>query len=1806
MPLIGFDNSATPNSSLGFGVGVTPMQQQQAASLSVTQDRNPLEVIGGIGALGAVDLADTVASSIPGIHAAFGVDRGDVNRRVLSALDTPGLADFYHDYKGGIEATSAVMGVVGSELIARRLTAPAGAFMGLLRELPYARRIATLDETYNNAIQAVRAVDVNLAARGAIGAEQYVGRTVVDHTIFDSQTGQFATTAAELSRSSAVNKAKLLGAAKNLVHAGITESVMATTLNQNGFLYDDSAAYNMAWQGFGLATAGAAGWLQGAYRIRKFVNSDEIRRLFANALDPEGAETARLQWHGKDIPPNENFLGGVYSDRVTNLLVNSRLLTETSHAGDVNALQLAANRERLATQWENLAQEETQKLSTRGISSNGFTRFSMDSPGYGNHVKWALRRDPSMLYGAEQIGGVSEDMSIRGVHDSHIARVQERIDQTEEALGGMLDDEGRLVEDANPDEYQKHQNLLKRLEFETTLTPMTLVDSELMPVSEAEAFDNWVEPKISFSADPEAGVRGAVKGTVSRDNHGLLSVMSENPAGGVSLDTGFIYHIPGRAKNVNNADLTQVMNLYRLGDQAIDRMRRFTGPLVLPKNPDWFQLDMAEELLRRTEGRANVVFPNGMTRDQARIEALIQKSKGVTQWDAKDAKDALKAESKGQTYEGQLSKLRLRYNLPRLTAYERGVLGDGAEHPVESLLRGIANMPEDEIRKMSLDDVQESMAQFKRVGDVAPVQHSDLEDMGGSFRFMKDENGNPVRPILIYKRPFKVAEWTSDTTAERLAAAKMWTVSQLTGGSAAPMSKAISQSILNSPDFDAASRTNELMDTQVQGGLWGASPQSQAGALGNALRTTDWRDRDNPILLAATRLRDQTSRISREYMRQYTQALGEATSALSNPRNASSKLLLNQFHTFAPGWDIGKAPVSMEGGMNGFILKETDSNKERFRTLFGREMDKSQLLLAPNGKPIVLDDMGLDIQQQFNQTTNALLDEKNTILRANGRQEIQPRDWYVPPPNTNGKLIGFTFGPDNKIVPNLSVVADSPADFDRQKQEVLKKIEELGLGYNFRTQDAIKEFANIWDRVQMDFINPGVTAVQPGKRQLGKLVGQTVNLGAFQDSMKSLQDSFLGHGTDIIQSLLREQINASKARSALSSAVTANQGSKLYNVENKNVYDMYLENLMGSSKLNQKSLIGPIYRTIEGNLDKFLSEATPAAAKTWQAVTDWVGKAKIWDNSDQARKDFQALSTKLGGFMPFDNALQLSEARGLGAAAPTLKKITGNMNRFSTALILRVLETAQPLMNLAGIINAAPAVVRNFTPMRGENAEGFAQRVGHAATIFQTPEGATYGVADINKLITNGFKRAWNRSSEADYDYMVKRGYLSLEMAEFQRQFGAIDSKNAWESFFYGDSTKKGFQNKGVVGWTGILDDRSEDFSRSWAHMIGLNVAEDLGISQQEAKHAFAHDVANKMIANYNPNNKAEIFQGALGAPIGLFQSFIVNYYERLFRYVEQGDYKALATQMATQSGLFGVTSLPGWQQYNAFMTKHDGTDDPTSSIWRRYGGNAGDLIGHGLISNLPQLFGMPGADVFSRGDVSIRQFQIKDPTSIPGILTSVSPAFNVMQKIYQGIGQGVDLFRSTNPKLTHTEVAEVLSNMIANRPLSGIIEQALAGGNHTDQLGQIVTDTKGGMEMAYRLLGVRSERQSNELQAFYANKNAMSHQAALKEELSVHTRQILRGGDMDALPQVFNAYIQQGGDPNNFRRWLKSTYIAATTTRGQRQMAQVAKDPEKMSQLLRLLDAGVTPAQDANSDQPADPDQLYLSGTGDTPQQSQ
>jgi hypothetical protein len=135
--------------------------------------------------------------------------------------------------------------------------------------------------------------------------------------------------------------------------------------------------------------------------------------------------------------------------------------------------------------------------------------------------------------------------------------------------------------------------------------------------------------------------------------------------------------------------------------------------------------------------------------------------------------------------------------------------------------------------------------------------------------------------------------------------------------------------------------------------------------------------------------------------------------------------------------------------------------------------------------------------------------------------------------------------------------------------------------------------------------------------------------------------------------------------------------------------------------------------------------------------------------------------------------------------------------------------------------------------------------------------------------------------------------------------------------------TAKVARSGGLDKWLGLLSDKSEAFSRQWGMYAGRRVAESMGIHDVDQQIAFAHDLTNKIIANYDPRNRPEIFQGALGAPLGLFQSYVLNYYQRMFRYLETGNGRAVATQYAAQAGVFGVGSVPGWSALNWAFFDH-------------------------------------------------------------------------------------------------------------------------------------------------------------------------------------------------------------------------------------------------------------------------------------------
>lgn len=1727
--------------------------QQSVSNQMAAQEYSPLTNLLGYAIGGVVDLADTVGSSVASVTPGVDLGRGEVNQAVLRFADSPGLNRWYNDNKSGLEVASGVAGIVASELAVRRFAGPTSGFMRAMRETPYLRRIAILDEQAANAANTVNQLSLIGARRGLTGTELARVEAQVATKAFNPATGAFDDALLVTSRNTALRNAKLYSAAAGARHAAATEAVMALTLNQNGFLYDDSMAWNLAFAGGGIGIGAGVNAISVGYRARSFANSDLVRRAVAGALDPEGVEGARLGWKGIFNGPKTNkldagdWLGGSITDRITDLNINVAKLREARVPDGLtdDPRTILENRNKLANQWEQKVAEEVNKVTSKGISTDGFTRFNDRNKPQWDHVQMMLKRDPGALNLVEMVGAIPSGKSANEVIDGHFLRIEERLNEAERVIDDLTKaarESGKPLTKKQLEIVETQQSLMRRLAYERELVPMASVDGEWMPLSEVESLHGWEEPKIRAT-------------THDADSPGariFLETESEAPGGGVTLDSNLTLTLPGK-RNLDNADHFDVLRAYRLADQMLNRLTsaKQTVQVVVPENASWFQLDMVEEAIRRN-ANVDVVWQGSRTRESAQVESLVQKARALAKQRIYDTGMKTKLAEKGKSYSGRLSALRVRYNLPRMTALERGVMGT-EDSPIDMLMRGIESHGFDAAEKMSLDEIKKSVADFKRLGDFVGATEDDLASLyGSSFKYMMNHDGSgALAPLVALRRNFSYEKWTADSVAERMAARKMRTVGVMTAPDAGGLTKSLTESITSTEDFHLASRTDELSDIQLQGSIFGSMPGTGLGAASRAIKTSEHIGRDSPALIAAIRLRDTVSRITRDKMRMVIDtAFGDNLKLLSNPRNSSSKLLLNQFHSLRSGWDLEAKAVKLDDGHYAFKLGDTAANRKRWEATRQTPWSGEHFLESVDGRRVVLDELGMQIQNAFNAVTTQLVGEKNTLLRSMGRQQINVQHHYVPPANVESKHIGFVMGPDNRVVPDFTIIEDTESGFQAAKDALIKRMDELpngGMGYVFRTQDEIRRFATIWDRAEMDMLNPNLTAIQPSKKAKGALVGREVKLDAFENSLRYLQEQYLTHGNDVMRTLMKEQIDSATARAQITGNTV--RGPRGETTKSRSIHDYYLENLLGKNKLNHPaSLVGMIYNGIEKPINTVLADATVKASTIWDATRTYLGQSwRIWDRSETVKKDFDALTERLGDYMPFKTAAEYAARKEAGVDPLTIGKIGAKVNQISAALMLRILEVGHPIMNLAGVVNSMPSVIRHLQPLAGENAAEHARRVGWSSTVFQSASGDPIAIPDMVKLGRRAFARAWDRKSHPDFDFMVGRGYLSQEVAEFHRQFSSIETPGKltqWAS----QATEK----------LSVLSDKSEDFSRSWGHMIGLELADLLKLEGRETRHAFAHDIANKMIANYNPANRPEIFQGAMGAPLGLFQSFVQNYYQRLFRYIETKDVRSFATQYAMQSALFGVTGLAGFKEAMGALEWVSGEE----------GHPAGQFLGHGVLGAIPRMFGVPGVDFAARGDVSVR---------VPGVGSQDLPGMAVAKKLYSGVTAGISLFSDAYPTLTRTQVAEIASNMVVNRPLSGLIEQFAANGVDTDDYGQVVTDTRNWMETTYRMLGLRSQRQAAELEAFYTDKDAAGIKAALDDKLRMSTRAAMRQGNFSALPQIFEKYIENGGKPSQFRRWVKENYESATTTRAERQLDKLLKNPAYFDRAQRMMDMGVT-----------------------------
>lgn len=1646
----------------------------------------------------AVDAVDVTSASL-GI-----TERDQISSAVFS--ETPGLRDFLVRNRGALEGTTGIASILLSAIPATKVTKAEGVVGSAISKVPGLKKITELDSLLVKAKQRVRIADKTLARQGVSGKDAF--DAAVNLKVFGG----------EMTRKQLVNRASRTGFARGATQGATAEALLYATQNENEFLYSDETATNVFLASIGVVLPGFIDNVATKSQIRRFLTDDKINRVAARAIDRGGFnELAEQALHERGEAGKIVAAHGADTDSATlhYLAADAKQAEQASDAG----AQLFGKRQAAALEDQNRAEVFIDKVTRDGIPGTEGSGFTIGKGTSEKRIKQHLQAltkvDPTALYGAEFIGRIPSGTSPQ--------QMQRAFDQTTD---NMLVQVEQLIKEGSRESVQAAEKLANQYRFRKSLQPMVGRNMEMVPLEDT------------------LGHVTEFKGEIIRESTGDLTLWkAENHPVGVT-NKGLVI-LPGK-KTVQDLSLEDAQALYASASKAIDSFVDGRKTLSLKSKPSWFELDMAEELIRRADDKgisASVVFPEGMTRESAMLESLAQKAEALKQ----------RIKTSGDTIT-----LREKLNLPKLTSYERGLAGTD-DSAIDRLIKGVDDV--NTIRTADLHSLRQTLADYRKATDLVEYTVEDVDLLGKSFKLGRDFKGNQIESFFVLRRTPGASFFSRTHFEERLANRQADVVASIASPSNnGTFVQRMTASLLNSADYKEAIATSKLSDVSMMGTM----PFRGNRAGGTTLTSYDFAFRDHPTMLSAQRIQDNVSRESRAFLDSLlstpTERLGGKSPSkvfadLRGRATEGSSQLLNQFISARRGWDLTEETISAEG-KHTFSLLDTEKNRRRWRQFYGEDMPEKALLRHQDGTVVRVDDSALEGLKAFQVMADTIRKENNALLRAKGGSEIPKMSWYVPPRNFSRQLVQFIIDPNGNAV--QTVAANTKSELNRLLKILQDDPNSLvnKQGFELISQKNVEKFTQLWDRAYTGLNDPTVPVVQSGAKNKGAGQSPFIEFNAWEEGLQSFQRQFNRLGNDVIEVNMRNQIDLAKARAS------AARDTATRKVGDRTIHDYYIQGLLGKNPLNDPgSAVGKVYQTGEDVANQGL-----------ETLDDFFHSLPLNPFSGgkrQAANLYKRLQSQIADDMPFSSANDFIEQRFQTRVPTTVRSLTGKMNEVTAGLVLRWGEMAHSILNITGMFNTSPAVINYFTPRVGESMEQFAKRVGHSSNIF-TSESGPVATMDMGKIMQRAFKRAWKKDgmfSAEEWQFMKKRGYLNQEVAEFHRQLASIESVDDWTKVWKGDPNSKSWvKQKGADGLLAILSDKSEEFSRTYAHMVGLDIAENiLGITSMEAKHTFAHDVANKVIANYNPLNRPEIFQGGLGAPIGLFQSYMFNYYQRLYRYIETKDARSAALMFTMQAGLFGMATVPGWREYNeTYAWGEDGQTSPYDGLYKRFGRDVGDVVSAGVLSSLPKLFGAEGASLYTRGDTAPR---------LPG--ASPFPGLQVAMDIMKGFGRGIDMFRADHPGVTAQEVGEIVGHMLPNRPLSGIIDVSL--GYSADNRGNIISnEVRDGMNAVYRVMGFKPMKEAKINEALWANRRENEMRLAKRQKLLRSGRAVIRSGNFDRIPKLAETYISQGGDPAYLRPWLQELLLTATTPKAERELMDIITNIDKMNQVNRLIDARI------------------------------
>lgn len=790
------------------------------------------------------------------------------------------------------------------------------------------------------------------------------------------------------------------------------------------------------------------------------------------------------------------------------------------------------------------------------------------------------------------------------------------------------------------------------------------------------------------------------------------------------------------------------------------------------------------------------------------------------------------------------------------------------------------------------------------------------------------------------------------------------------------------------------------------------------------------------------------------------------------------------------------------------------------RPVFGKDKTFDELVISPLAAAGML---------AINEISQDVLSHINQLRKLAGLKEITRKPLHMLPKNLADKekvwLLNADTGELHSIASgNTAVQAKAFA------KEEIENAKRQGVNLFEATEKEIENYNLVKLEDFTKMVDFSTSFKQTGAAR-GTSYGQTIEIGP--EVLRRQQETLINQ-YNTIRKVASSMFFEPELRAAELSAKTSGLNTSTLE-KGRTIWDSWMRRALGIKSGDRKQTIGKFYGAVEDVYDSILQ-------KVWdQKVTLLKGGQSV----GQAERAFADLQKTLPEYNPFKDSMEFMQNTMKITAPHSAVKHAVKLNALAGATMLRMLNLGLATVNIMTLPTLIPVVAGALKRKPSQSVEQWKSEIA----AWSSPVDDSIALWNPTRATITGTHFFFTEEGRKVLKEAGAKGHLWQKTVE-QMQLFTSPSKGYHERML----TK-------AVDTLSIATDKTEEWSRGLSYATFYKLGKDNLGMKHEASMEFAHQMANKVIGDFRPNNRPQIFQGAAGAPFGLFTTFAWNYMQRVFGYVEKEQFGSFFRQMGLQAAFFGSKSLPGFNQYvDHFTANYDGTENMVDRLQNAYGTEMTDALLFGSVGSLTGIAAYTRTDIRLPGSNFLRDYNITD----------MAPAAGMIKKTYQGISDFAGSLAS-NQGFNGRQIAENVARTFPISGVRGIVE--IANGQSVDSRGQIVNEhVRTATGIAAKVLGMKPLREQLVIEEMARVRATSMKMADARREFRMMARAGFRSGklDMDALIQQY--LKSTGGEVGDFKRVLQNEMEFALINKG---YLQLLKDSAKVSAqdgMLRMI----------------------------------